>query len=52
MDEYEELPPEPGTVQDMCLGIDLDVEADLEPPENDLELGDAEAAEGDDDGEA
>lgn len=39
------LPPEPGTVPDLTLGIP-DVDAPLDPPENDQELGDAaEAAE-------
>lgn len=51
--ESEQLPPEPGTVPDTELGV-KDVIADLEPPANDQELGDAEPVETeeDEDGEA
>lgn len=42
MTETDGIPPEPGTVPDTELGWHAPVEASLEPPENDQELGDNE----------
>lgn len=42
--------PEPGEVSDLELGVPAsEVDASLEPPANDQELGDAEEQEGDED---
>lgn len=49
--ELDEMPPEPGTVEDICLGL-TDLEAgspESEPPVDDQELGDDEMLIGDGD---
>lgn len=49
--ERDELPPEPGTVEDTCLGLTDDEVGNPspEPPEDDQELGDSEMLTGDGD---
>ena len=49
MESKIDLPPEPGTVPDECLGVQLDMDVALAAPENDKVLGEAEMLEGDDD---